>query len=31
LHVIEKRVPPKYVEVNRQAFEAGRQAALALA
>jgi len=30
LHVIEKRVPQKYVAVNRQAFEAGRQAALAL-
>jgi indolepyruvate ferredoxin oxidoreductase, beta subunit len=26
LAVIEKRVPPKYVELNRRAFLAGRQA-----
>ena len=28
LKVITERVPPKYVELNRQAFEAGREAAL---
>jgi len=29
LAVIERRVPPKYVELNREAFQEGRRALLA--
>jgi len=30
LEVIAQRVPPKYVEVNKRAFQAGREAVVAL-